>query len=332
MEAMKGRGEVRKVNVLYFISREGKVEHPHLIRVHQFRGHGVRLRDVKRWLSALRGDGMPDSFSWSYKRRYKSEYVWQDLTEDDLITPISDNEYILKGSELIMRFDQQARVQKFNASFSSGKTVDAFGTSNSPESGASLSQDTSDESSIISIVSKKYEKDVLNTGNEIVIDNKNMEHTPQDNNRNFRTRSCNKNNSHISGKKASRVLRNLMHCGTVDISDSTLRPVKPPVTGRQVSIEVMSQRRSLGGDARYHEQKQRDNSSHSFSNARKKSSSNESQRRSYRPAAEPKCSQCGNKFKPEKLHLHMNSCKVLREKKRTWKRIQLEQRNGEKKL
>lgn len=177
-----------------------------------------------------------------------------------------------------MRFDQQARIQKFNTSLSSGKIVDPFGTiSNSPESGVSsvissaplpLSQDTSDESSIISIVSKKYEKDVLNTENEIVNDNKNMEHIPQDYNRNFRTRSCNKNNSHNSGQKASRVLRNLMHCGTVDISDSTLRPVKPPVTGQQVSIEVLSQRRSLGGDARYHEQKQRDNSSHSFSYAR----------------------------------------------------------------
>lgn len=43
---MKGRGEVRKVNVVYFISREGKVEHPHLIRVHQFRGHGVHLRGI----------------------------------------------------------------------------------------------------------------------------------------------------------------------------------------------------------------------------------------------------------------------------------------------
>lgn len=33
-------------------------------------------------------------------RRYKTGYVWQDLVDDDLITPISDNEYVLKGSEI----------------------------------------------------------------------------------------------------------------------------------------------------------------------------------------------------------------------------------------
>ncbi|KAM0944009.1 putative transcription factor C2H2 family [Dioscorea sansibarensis] len=324
MEAMKGRGrEVRKVNVVYFISREGKVEHPHLIRVHQFHGHGVHLHDVKRWLSALRGDGMPDSFSWSYKRRYKNGYVWQDLTDDDLITPISDNEYILKGSELIMRFDQQTQFQKFNTSNSSESGVSSVISSAPPP----LSQDTSDESSVISIVSKKHENDVLNTENVIFNDNKNMEHTHQDNNRNFRTRSSNKNNNH-----ASRVLRNLMHCGTVNISDSILRPGKPPVIDRQVSIEVMSQRKSLGGDARYDEQKQRENSGHSFSCTRKNSSTSESPRRKYRPAGEPKCSQCGKKFKPEKLHAHMKSCKVLKEKKRTWERTQLERRYGEEKL
>ncbi|KAG6395088.1 hypothetical protein SASPL_145680 [Salvia splendens] len=32
--------------------------------------------------------------------RYKTGYVWQDLLDDDLITPISDNEYVLKGSEI----------------------------------------------------------------------------------------------------------------------------------------------------------------------------------------------------------------------------------------
>lgn len=31
-------------------------------------------------------------------RRYRTGYVWQDLVDDDLLTPISDNEYVLKGS------------------------------------------------------------------------------------------------------------------------------------------------------------------------------------------------------------------------------------------
>lgn len=33
-------------------------------------------------------------------RKYKTGFVWQDLLDEDLITPISDNEYVLKGSEI----------------------------------------------------------------------------------------------------------------------------------------------------------------------------------------------------------------------------------------
>ncbi|KAJ0966276.1 hypothetical protein J5N97_027414 [Dioscorea zingiberensis] len=95
-----GTGEVRRLNVVYFLSRDGRLEHPHLIRVHHFYRHGVHLHDVKRWLADLRGKDMAESYSWSYKRRYKSGYVWQDLMDDDLITPIADNEYVLKGSLL----------------------------------------------------------------------------------------------------------------------------------------------------------------------------------------------------------------------------------------
>ncbi|GMP42053.1 hypothetical protein CsSME_00011921 [Camellia sinensis var. sinensis] len=89
-----GGGEVRRIHIIYFLSRRGRIEHPHLIRVRHLSRNGVRLRDVKRWLSELRGKDMPESFAWSYKRRYKTGYLWQDLLDEDLITPISDNEYI----------------------------------------------------------------------------------------------------------------------------------------------------------------------------------------------------------------------------------------------
>ncbi|PIN25142.1 hypothetical protein CDL12_02115 [Handroanthus impetiginosus] len=92
--------EVRRLHIVYFLSRKGHIEHPHLIRVHHLSRNGVRLRDIKRWLGELRGEDMPESYSWSYKRRYKTGYVWQDLLDDDLITPISDNEYVIKGSEI----------------------------------------------------------------------------------------------------------------------------------------------------------------------------------------------------------------------------------------
>lgn len=97
MEA-HGRREVRRVHIIYFISRKGRIDHPHLLRVGHFCGNGVRLRDIKRWLAVVRGEDMPESFSWSYKRRYRTGYVWQDSVDEDLITPISDNEYVIKGS------------------------------------------------------------------------------------------------------------------------------------------------------------------------------------------------------------------------------------------
>ncbi|OEL14887.1 hypothetical protein BAE44_0024096 [Dichanthelium oligosanthes] len=106
MDAHKGgdkggaAGGVRRINVVYFLSRGGRTDHPHLFRVNHLHRAGVRLRDVKRWLSELRGKEMPDNYSWSYKRKYKAGYVWQDLKDDDLITPISDNEYVLKGCDV----------------------------------------------------------------------------------------------------------------------------------------------------------------------------------------------------------------------------------------
>ncbi|MCD7460120.1 hypothetical protein HAX54_042912 [Datura stramonium] len=96
----QGGAEVRRLHIIYFLSRKGRIEHPHLIRVHHFSRNGIRLRDVKRWLGELRGKDMAESFAWSYKRKYKTGYVWQDLLDEDLITPISDNEYVLKGSEI----------------------------------------------------------------------------------------------------------------------------------------------------------------------------------------------------------------------------------------
>ncbi|GJW89278.1 upstream of flc-like protein [Tanacetum coccineum] len=91
---------IRRVHIVYYLSRNGRIEHPHLIRIHHVSRSGIHLRDVKSWLSELRGMDMPESFAWSYKRLYKGSYVWQDLLDEDLITPICDNEYVLKGSEI----------------------------------------------------------------------------------------------------------------------------------------------------------------------------------------------------------------------------------------
>ncbi|KAK4253635.1 hypothetical protein QN277_010283 [Acacia crassicarpa] len=99
MEESKS-GEVRRIHIVYFLSLMGRSQEPHLIRLHHLARNGVYLRDVKRWIGEVRGKDFAETYAWSYKRRYKTGYVWQDLLDDDLITPISDNEYVLKGSQI----------------------------------------------------------------------------------------------------------------------------------------------------------------------------------------------------------------------------------------
>lgn len=50
------------------------------------------------------------------RRRYKSGYVWLDITDDDLITPIDDNEYVLMGSFIptVVTLDDEINNGKTN--------------------------------------------------------------------------------------------------------------------------------------------------------------------------------------------------------------------------
>lgn len=91
----------RKVQVVYYLSRNGHLEHPHFMEVTHLANQQLRLRDVIDRLTSLRGKGMPSLFSWSCKRSYKNGYVWNDLSENDVIYPSEGAEYVLKGSELI---------------------------------------------------------------------------------------------------------------------------------------------------------------------------------------------------------------------------------------
>ncbi|KAM7496822.1 hypothetical protein LguiA_021236 [Lonicera macranthoides] len=90
----------RKVPVVYYLSRNRQLEHPHFIEVPSSSPDGLYLRDVIDKLNVLRGRGVASLYSWSCKRSYKSGYVWHDLSEDDLILPAHGSEYVLKGSEL----------------------------------------------------------------------------------------------------------------------------------------------------------------------------------------------------------------------------------------
>ncbi|KAF3321955.1 protein UPSTREAM OF FLC-like protein [Carex littledalei] len=91
----------KSVAVVYYLSRNGHLEHPHFMEVPLSSSDGLYLKDVINRVSALRGRGFAGLFSWSAKRSYKNGYVWHDLTEEDFIHPVHGNEYVLKGTELL---------------------------------------------------------------------------------------------------------------------------------------------------------------------------------------------------------------------------------------
>ncbi|XP_065867336.1 protein SOSEKI 5 isoform X1 [Euphorbia lathyris] len=91
----------KKVAVVYYLSRNGQLEHPHFMEVPLSSPQGLYLRDVISRLNILRGKAMASLYSWSSKRGYKNGFVWHDLTENDFIYPAHGHEYVLKGSELL---------------------------------------------------------------------------------------------------------------------------------------------------------------------------------------------------------------------------------------
>lgn len=91
----------KKVQIVYYLCRNGQLEHPHFMELSHLPNQQLRLKDVIDRLTILRGRGMPSLFSWSCKRSYKNGYVWNDLAENDAIYPADGAEYVLKGSELI---------------------------------------------------------------------------------------------------------------------------------------------------------------------------------------------------------------------------------------
>ncbi|XWS53173.1 hypothetical protein CRYUN_Cryun11dG0135100 [Craigia yunnanensis] len=91
----------RKVAVVYYLSRNGQLEHPHFMEVTLSSNDGLYLKDVINRLNLLRGKGMASLYSWSSKRSYKNGFVWHDLAENDFIYPSHGQEYVLKGSEIL---------------------------------------------------------------------------------------------------------------------------------------------------------------------------------------------------------------------------------------
>ncbi|XP_010541386.1 PREDICTED: protein UPSTREAM OF FLC-like [Tarenaya hassleriana] len=114
----------RKVPVVYYLCRNGQLDHPHFMEVPLSSPDGLYLRDVINRLNDLRGKGMASLYSWSSKRSYKNGFVWHDLSENDFIFPVHGQEYVLKGSEIPDRLVQNPRGLLETSSFRAPRTFD----------------------------------------------------------------------------------------------------------------------------------------------------------------------------------------------------------------
>ncbi|THU67941.1 hypothetical protein C4D60_Mb05t30020 [Musa balbisiana] len=98
----------RRVPVVYYLSRNGQLEHPHFMEVTLSSCRGLFLRALPRPFPLLilcpffRVPFVSHRGGLERFRSYKNGFVWQDLAEDDLIHPAHGHEYVLKGSELLL--------------------------------------------------------------------------------------------------------------------------------------------------------------------------------------------------------------------------------------
>ncbi|XP_010535531.1 PREDICTED: protein UPSTREAM OF FLC [Tarenaya hassleriana] len=119
----------RKVPVVYYLCRNGQLDHPHFMEVTLSSHEGLYLRDVMNRLNDLRGKGMATLYSWSSKRSYKNGFVWHDLSENDFIFPVHGQEYVLKGSEILDPcLVQNPRSLLETSSFRAPRTFDPVNT------------------------------------------------------------------------------------------------------------------------------------------------------------------------------------------------------------
>ncbi|KAL1214335.1 Protein SOSEKI 1 [Cardamine amara subsp. amara] len=325
-----GGGEVRRVNLVYFLSRSGHVDHPHLLRVHHLSRSGVFLRDVKRWLADARGEAMPDAFCWSCKRRYKNGYVWQDLLDDDLITPISDNEYVLKGSEILLTspkedsshvekkawetrnggdggINAEEKLQKSKlTSEKIQKESPVFCSQRSTAATSTVTEESTTNEEETIVRKKPDRKKVSGTGGGSM---KNGSGHDVESGRPS-VSSTTSSSSYMKSKsyssvRASHVLRNLMKCG-LDTNDAVLVPLnsKSGVFGAAWEDERRYQ---------YQQHNARKSFEGAWSGIKMKETIEFCKPKvaPSKPFMAPLCSQCGKLFKPEKMHSHMKLCRGM---------------------
>ncbi|CAH9147846.1 unnamed protein product [Cuscuta epithymum] len=332
--------EVRKLHIIYFISRKGRTEHPHLFRVHHLSRHGVHLRDVKRWLGELRGKELPSSFAWSYKRKYKTGYVWQDVVDDDLLTPISDNEYVLKGSEITSSTptkEKGAPMQK-ELEFEGHNRDDSKLQLTKEEINqwrchchcyhhqAPIDKTTSGKKTASEEIINTEEEEDDDESSPILLRREASTMTSEESDdarppstplrSQFSKNKISEDRKKRAVPQQSGIFRSIITCGNVDTKDSAVvrrqpyfgAPPSSDLKGKTtISTEICYKPAKLDGGsqrtctARHSQPRKTIEGLHS--NGRRPFSG------AYRA---PKCSQCGKPFNPEKLYSHMKSCKRMK--------------------
>lgn len=257
---------------------------------------------------------MPECFSWSYKRVYKDGYIWQDLINDDLLNPFSDNEYVLKGSiipsaqnktveeyfQIKQHMEAEEEEEKEVRIPASDTTQEIFQID---ETISPKPPPSGDDSPIKPTISAsifegnramgKWKKEVKmeeeRGGNEVAIKKSGSE---------GKRRTGKGRSEEGRRRRKVDVWRSILKCRIVETKDSAVR-----VSRERNGSFSQSNRRSAdaGGQRRSIKEKKGSQIAAGI----------------YRPVTEPNCSQCGKSFKPEKLHSHMKSCAALKDKGRS---------------
>ncbi|KAG8055199.1 hypothetical protein GUJ93_ZPchr0001g32660 [Zizania palustris] len=288
---------------------------------------------------------MPDNFSWSYKRKYKAGYIWQDLMDDDLITPISDNEFVLKGCDVRGAPPLCAEAPK-EKSFPLGdekKVIDS--TEEKAACGRKQVEEVlqatapnSDECSLkTSTPSTDHDLPVGEgeAASRTVPSKVDLTQGLHEEKQRQRQEAVVKGVSkavvaravpaeeqvqEAAGVRARRmpvakILYNLLTCGTADTDEAALQPVLRQRAGAGAGDDrprtPVCPGMNMCGLRVGKKVKLR---SGGKDKAKPKRDGGDAHRR---PPSLPRCSQCGKEFKPHELHSHMQSCRGLREKMRS---------------
>uniref|UniRef100_A0ACD5W0R7 Uncharacterized protein n=1 Tax=Avena sativa TaxID=4498 RepID=A0ACD5W0R7_AVESA len=347
----QGGREARRINVVYFLSRGGRTDQPHLFRVnlgHHLSRAGVRLRDVKRWLSEVRGKDMPDSFSWSYKRKYKAGYVWQDLMDDDLVTPISDNDYVLKGCDVRRTpppcadgpkgspLDEKKLIRK--GSWEQKQLEEVLQVQvtrdyekSSPKPPPPVDQDSpgADQATPFRIVlpqdlqqrKQRRQREAAARGTVSEQQAVVLARGPAPGGERQHQQPA---VGRVRRMRVSQVLHSILTCGAAaDAVDDAVVPRRSAGAiddgedgdGWQQRTPVCPGMDGCGihmsRKVKLHQRGGKD------SKAKRDGGRRDRVVAAHKPATLPRCSQCGKHFKPQELHSHMQSCRGLRERMRS---------------